>query len=267
MEESILSTTDDPSINDDEGSIADSEYELPDIPQYDDRDDDIENAPQETGEQKELGETSSVKKRKRVRTDSGPSRRSKRLADKPSTRQKMEDYGLVKGERLWKEFEKKLFLDACKVYGSKEGDKIAAKVPTKTADMVKSLIRREKQNQNYTIETRYVEADTGESIVLDDGETGRRKKPRQEMIDLPDATPQGKIVETLKRRARSAPIEMWIDATEKKVIAEERKQRGEEVKIPTDYSTIVPSMLQVSSQTDSYLEPFLLCILTSTSVK
>ena len=237
----ILSTIQD-SVNDEEDNIA--EDELPDIPEYGDNDDDQENT--ENSENivvdPEKGKQSS---RKRKRHDSGQERRSKRLAEKPNnTRKQLEALGLVKGERLWKEFEKKLFLDACKQFGSKDSEKIAAKVPTKTPAMVKNLIAREKRNQNFTIETRFVHDETSESIVLDDGEDNKNRIKTPENIDVPEATPQGKIVEVLKRRKRNAPIEMWIDITEKKVANVDKKLKGENA-VPSDYSVVVSNMLQV----------------------
>ena len=173
-------------------------------------------------------------------------RRSKRLASKPKQmRRNLEDFGLVKGERLWKEKEKKQFLDACAQFGSKEVRQISEQIPTKHFDVVKNLILREKRNQNYTIETQFVE-DSGESAVLDDGEfKGRGGSRPRGRIDLPDATPQGQIVEVLKRRQRNAPIEMWIDSAESKVAELEKKTRKHDPSFNGDYSSIIPSMLQV----------------------
>ena len=105
-------------------------------------------------------------------------------------------------------------------------------------EMVKNLILREKKNQNFTIETQFIETD-GSVTVLDDGENGKTTF-NDNKIDLPDATPQGKIVETLKRRNRNAPIEMWLDIMEKKIVDNQKISET-----PADYSAIVSKMLQV----------------------
>lgn len=173
-----------------------------------------------------------------------PERRSRRIETithkKNQEHKRLVDLGLIRGERFWKEFEKKTLLNACKEYGTKEVKKIIEKVPTKTPENVKAFIQREKRNLNYTIETQYIEND-GESFVLDDGENGRiRNKSR---IDLPDATPQGQIVEILKRRERNAPIEKWIDTIEKRHSEEEKKLKEAGFEQAGNYSTIVPSLL------------------------
>jgi len=183
-------------------------------------------------------------------------RRSKRIANQPTTvRQNLQGLGLVKGERLWKEAEKKQFLEACKEFGSKEVDLIAEKIPTKYHQVVKNLIDREKRNQHFTIETKYVETD-GVETVLDDGEKPRRgpkKKPSR--IDLPDATPQGEIIEVLKRRKRNAPIEMWIDLMENTVseVHESVEQSGSNR--AADYSPLVPKLLQWIGDYEKHPEP------------
>ena len=191
-------------------------------------------------------EDSHIKDVEEVKEELPVERRSKRLASKPrQMRRNLEDFGLVKGERLWKEKEKKQFLDACAQLGSKEVREISEQIPTKHFDVVKNLILREKRNQNYTIETQFVE-DSGESAVLDDGEfKGRGGSRPRGRIDLPDATPQGQIVEVLKRRQRNAPIEMWIDSAESKVAELEKKTRKHDPSFNGDYSSIIPSMLQV----------------------
>ena len=180
-------------------------------------------------------------KKKRVEVVS--ERRSKRLASKPEYRQRLQDCGLVRGEKLWKEMEKKLFLQACKDHGTKNVDKITEQLPSKAPETVKSLILREKKNQNFTIETQFVEEGSGQAVVLDDGENGRMS--RTEETDLPDARPRGKIVETLKRRQRSAPIEKWLDVVEGRVEDQAKKVTGEGSRLSADYSSIVPTMLQV----------------------
>ena len=139
---------------------------------------------------------------KKQRVEVVAQRRSKRLASKPENRQRLRDSGLVRGEKLWKEMEKKLFLQACKDHGTKNVEKIIEQLPTKAPETVKAIILREKKNQNFTIETQFVEEGDGQTIVLDDGENGRKKRTSEE-TDLPDARPRGKIVETLKRRQRN----------------------------------------------------------------
>jgi len=184
-------------------------------------------------------------------------RRSKRIASKPTTvRQNLQDLGLVKGEKLWKEAEKKQFLEACKEFGSKEVDLIAEKIPTKYHQVVKNLIDREKRNQNFTIETKYVETD-GMEHILDDGEKPRRgpkTKPRTG-IDLPDISPQGEIVEVLKRRKRNAPIEMWIDTMEN-TVSEVHQSADQSVSDKAaDYSPLVPKLLQWIGDYEKHPDP------------
>jgi len=185
-----------------------------------------------------------------------PERRSRRLQTKNhqqiQERNRLIDLGLIRGERYWKEFEKKTFLTACKEFGTKEVKKIVEKVPTKPPDKVKSLIQREKRNQNYTIESQFIEND-GEAVVLDDGENGRRRQ--RSRLDLPDATPQGQIVEILKRRERNAPIEMWIDNIEKRHSAEEKKLKEAGFEQAGNYSTIVPTLLNWIADMEPHPDP------------
>jgi len=185
-----------------------------------------------------------------------PERRSRRLESKTNARleerQRLIALGLIRGERFWKEFEKRTLLNACKEFGSKEVQKIVEKVPTKVPEKVKAFIQREKRNQNYTIETQFVEND-GEAFVLDDGETGRIRN--QSKIDLPDATPQGQIVEILKRRERNAPIEKWLHAIEKKHSDEEKKLKEAGYDQAGNYSSIIPSLLNWIADMEPHPDP------------
>jgi len=185
-----------------------------------------------------------------------PERRSRRLQTKDDQRRKelnrLRSLGLIRGEKFWKEFEKKALLDACKEFGSKEVKKIVEMVPTKAPDKVKAFIQREKRNQNYTIETQFIDND-GEAVVLDDGENGRRRQ--RSRIDLPDATPQGQIMEILKRRERNAPIEMWIDTIEKRHSAEEKKLKEAGFEQAGNYSTIVPTLLNWIADMEPHPDP------------
>ena len=181
---------------------------------------------------------------KKKRVEVGSERRSKRLASKPEHRQKFQDSEAGRGEKLWKEMEKKLFLQACKDHGTRNVDKIIEQLPSKAPETVKTLIQREKKNQNFTIETQFVEEEGGRAVVIDDGENGRMRRTGEE-TDLPDARPRGKIVETLKRRQRSAPIEKWLDVVETRVDDQARKLTGDGSSVSADYSSIVPTMFQV----------------------
>merc|ERR1719209_2530409 len=89
--------------------------------------------------------------------------------------------------------EKKSFLDACKAHGTKDVERIIEELPSKAPGTVRALIQREKKFQNYTIETKFVEED-GEAVVLDDGESGRRRIAGGP-TDLPSVTPRGRIAE------------------------------------------------------------------------
>ena len=193
-------------------------------------------------------EAASVQPAKKKRVEEVPERRSKRLASKPEYRQRLRDGDGARGEKLWREMEKKLFLQACKDHGTKNVEKIIEQLPSKAPDAVKTLILREKKNQNFTIETQFVE-EGGQSVVLDDGENGKKKRSG-EQTDLPDARPRGKIVEILKRRQRSAPIEKWIDVVESKVEDQARKLTGEGSTLSADYSSIIPKMFQVKVNLD-----------------
>ena len=185
---------------------------------------------------------------KKKRVEVVPERRSKRLASKPGSRERLGDCGVERGEKLWREMEKKLFLQACKDHGTRNVEKIIEAIPSKAPDTVKSLILREKKNQNFTIETQFVE-EGGQSVVIDDGENGRVRRTGEE-TDLPNARPRGKIVETLRRRQRSAPIEKWIDVVESSVEDQARKQTGEGSTLSADYSSIIPTMFQVKVNLD-----------------
>ena len=121
---------------------------------------------------------------------------------------------------------------------------------------MKALILREKKNQNFTIETQFVE-EGGQAVVIDDGENGRVRRTGEE-TDLPDARPRGKIVETLRRRQRSAPIEKWIDVVESRVEDQAKKLTGEGSTLSADYSSIVPNMFQVKVNLDFFLPCFFL---------
>jgi len=185
-----------------------------------------------------------------------PERRSKRLQTKTDARQqernRLIDLGLIRGERFWKEFEKRTLLNACKEFGTKEVQKIIEKVPTKAPDKVIAFMQREKRNLNYTIETQFIEND-GEAFVLDDGESGRvRNKSR---IDLPDITPQGQIVEILKRRQRNAPIEKWLHIIEKRDCEEEKKLKEAGFGQAGNYSSIVPNLLNWIAELEPHPDP------------
>lgn len=184
-----------------------------------------------------------------------PERRSKRLqvksVERSQERQRLIDLGLIKGEKYWKEFEKKTLLSACKEFGSKNVEKIVERVPTKPPDKVKSYIQREKRNINYTIETQFIE-DDGETFVLDDGETGRAQN--QGNIDLPDVTPKGQIIEILKRRERNAPIEKWIDGIEKRFSSGENRGTPDNDK-PANFSTIMPTVLNWIAEFETHPDP------------
>jgi len=185
-----------------------------------------------------------------------PERRSKRLQAKNSERleerNRLIKLGIIRGEKFWKEFEKKTLLNTCKEFGSKEVDKIIERIPTKTPEHIKAFLQRERKHLNYTIESRFVESD-GSSIVLDDGEKGKIR--RQSNTDLPDATPQGQIVEILKRRERSAPIEKWIDIIEKRHTEEERKLKGNNSEQVNDYSCVIPSVLRWIADFEDHPDP------------
>ena len=237
MEENIVAPVEDPS-SDGDMDIADDESLV-----SCDGDEDV------------YSEQPTKKKRHQV-VEEGSQRRSKRLASKPGQRQreldKLQGFGLVKGEKLWREMDKKLFLQACKEHGTKNIDGIIEKLSNKTAETVKALIQREKKNQNYTIETQFVEED-GNAIIIDDGENGRRfRNKKGDQIDLPSATPRGKIVEILRRRQRNAPIEMWIDVVEQRVGDRAKKTKAEGATHSADYSSILPTMLQVVNKYNKY---------------
>jgi len=185
-----------------------------------------------------------------------PERRSRRLQTKTNARlkerQRLLDLGLIRGERFWKEFEKKTLLTALKEFGTKEVERIIEKVPTKAPEKVKAFMQRERRNQNYTIETQFIEND-GEAFVLDDGETGRVRN--QSRIDLPDTTPQGQIVEILKRRERNAPIEKWLHTIEKRHTDEEKKLKEAGFDQAGNYSSIIPSMLNWIADLEPHPDP------------
>ena len=216
-----------------------------------DYDEDIDIAEDQTGqdateeEEVDAAQEEPPEKKRHGESVDEPQRRSKRLAGKPGQKpsQLLRGCGLMRREKLWREMEKKSFLDACKAHGTKNVERIIEKMSSKTPETVKALILREKKYQNYTIETKFLEED-GQSVVIDDGERGRRRS-NGGPIDLPSATPKGKIVEVLKRRQRNAPIEMWIDVAERRVVEQARRSKAEGSSLSADYSSIVPTMLQV----------------------
>jgi len=189
--------------------------------------------------------------------DAKTTRKSSRLATKPKVRDKLQAMGLVRGIREWKESEKRQFLEACKLHGSKNVDLIAADVPSKTYEQVKAFVHREKKNQNYTIQTKFIETG-GRTIVVDDGEGPRRRgRPKgsgKTRLDLPDATPQGEIVEVEKRRKRNAPIEKWIDSAESK-LNDDLKKAGGDTQQVVDYSPMVPKMLEMVAEYEKHPSP------------
>ena len=193
-------------------------------------------------------------------------RRSKRIKTrgvdiKKLERERMKGYGLERGERLWKEAEKKMFLDACKEFGTAEGCKIAERVPTKPANMVLSLIDREKRNQNFRIETKFVETD-GQEVVVDDGEKGTHRMSLEQRVgrlnnseNQADIKPVGKIEEKLKRRERKAPIEKWIDIVEEVQEKEEGRQADAGYPQLADYSGAVPALLDWIAELEPQPDP------------
>lgn len=187
-----------------------------------------------------------------------PERRSKRLEKKEEQRReqkrRMMQMGLIRQERYWNEEEKKTLLDACKEFGTKDWQKIVERVPTKSADIVRNLIVREKKNQNYTVRTEF-RGDDGQVTIIDDGE-GRQYRKRG-IIDLPDAKPKGKIVEITKRRERNAPIEQWISIIESNHAEEEGKlkEAGTDHEQSANYSPIMPNMLRWIAELEDHPDP------------
>merc|ERR1719330_20257 len=74
------------------------------------------------------------------------------------------------------------------------------------------------------------------------------------MLDLPDATPQGEIVEVEKRRKRNAPIEKWIDSAESK-LNDDLKKAGGDTQQVVDYSPMVPKMLETVAEYEKHPSP------------
>jgi len=216
-----------------------------------DEDLDLENEPG-TGDEEVDTEHEEPPRKKRDGGENGPQRRSARLALKPENKQRqlLRGAGLVRGEKLWREMEKKSFLDVCKAHGTKNVERIIEELPSKAPGTVRALIQRQKKFQNYTIETKFVEED-GEAVVLDDGESGRRRVAGGP-TDLPSVTPRGRIVEVTRRRRRDAPIEMWIDVAERRVEEQARRNRADGSSLSPDYSSIVPTLLQWISEYETH---------------
>jgi len=242
-EEKDMNTVTDPS------SLVEIENDELD-PDYEDRDMDIETQGNDLAGGSEGQE---VRRSKRLKT--------RGVDIKKLERERMKGYGLEKGERLWKEAEKKMFLDACKEFGTAEGCKIAERVPTKPSNMVLSLIDREKRNQNCRIETQFVETD-GQVVVVDDGEKGTHRMSREQRVgrlnnseDQADFKPEGEIVEKMKPRERKAPIEKWIDIVETGQKKEEQRLAAAGYHQLADYSGAVPSLLDWIAELEPQPDP------------
>lgn len=159
-----------------------------------------------------------------------------------------------KPTKLWEEWEKDQLLLACRKYGTKDWRRIAGDVPTKSAEMVKAYIKREKRNQTFTIETKLVQ-ENGTEKMIDDGlkRLGRPPPPVEEDIDQPDLRPPGDIKEAVVRRDREAPLERWLgileDQHRRQVAA---NQGGERV---VDYSSSIPAALNWIADGEQHPNP------------
>jgi len=215
-----------------------------------DEDSDDENAP--------------AKKKRRLKnewtTGNLPERRSQRLLQKEQycneEKMRMVDLGMIRQGREWGEPEKKLFLEACKKYGTKDVDNICKHVHVKTPAMVKLFIKRQIRNLNYTIKTEFQHSN-GEIEIIDEGE-GRRGRKRylgHGRIDLPDAKPHGKVVEVIKKRSRPSPIEKWLGAVENRHAVEEKALKDAGFSQAANYSSLVPQLLGWLAEGEAHPDP------------
>lgn len=148
------------------------------------------------------------------------------------------------GGSRWNEMEKRQLLAALRKYGSRRLDKVAKEIPTKTRELIQRKVTKDKRKLDYCIETQWRSLD-GQITVLDSGEKYGKGKIRLDTLDLPDATPQGEIVEVEKKRTRHIPIEQWIDVVEDINKASQKP----------DCSVSVPSVLNWIADMESHPPP------------
>jgi len=123
--------------------------------------------------------------------------------------------------------------------------------------MVKKFMARQRRNLNYTIKTEFHHSN-GEVEIIDEGEGRRRGRKRQltrGRIDLPDAKPQGKVVEVIKKRNRPSPIEKWLGGIENRHAVEEKALKDAGFTQAGNYSNILPNMLRWIAECEPHPDP------------
>jgi len=189
-----------------------------------------------------------------------PERKSARLASKvpPNPEESYQAKKTGDGKRLWKNFEKIQLLTGLKSHGSKEYKAVASCVPTKSEEMVKAYIKREKRNHLFTTKTVF-KHDDGTEIVIDEGEkcnskTG--KKPQSQSKDVeagPGTKPEGHVEEKLVRRKKNNPVEQWLE------IIEKNDDNAAKINAigsgPMNYSSVVPSSLNWIANNELHPSP------------
>lgn len=181
------------------------------------------------------------------------SRRSSRLRMKEESRglgydRVRERFGLPpeERERHWSSEDKRSLLAGLRRHGSRHTRRLAEMVPSKPSELVAKKVMRERRKLQHTVETRWLASD-GTVTVLDSGEKQSRGKPKLESLDLPDATPQGEIVEVERRRSRHLPIEQWLEVVE--------GISGREDLPARDSSTALPSVLNWIAECEEHPGP------------
>ena len=147
--------------------------------------------------------------------------------------------------RLWSLEEKRQLLHGLRKYGSREVEKVAEEVPTKSFEQVAKKVLRDKRSASYVTETYWMGLD-GTRTVIDSGEKISRGRPKLETLDLPECTPQGELVEVEKVRQRTTPSERWLEAVE---TADDGRHGG------LDCSEALPSMLTWIAELEEHPDP------------
>ncbi|XP_023345774.1 uncharacterized protein LOC111714803 [Eurytemora carolleeae] len=161
--------------------------------------------------------------------------------------------------RIWEEREKKSFLMGLKKYGSKNWKQVASCVSTKTPDVVKSWIEREKMKQSFVLERRVVKPD-GKVEVLMDGMKKSRKigdvlEEPTEDFNTPDQRENITIEETLVRPKPENPTDKWLQMIEDDAEKEEKKRESAGLGKAPNCDNIIPMSLRWIAEFEKHPDP------------
>jgi len=154
--------------------------------------------------------------------------------------------------RIFEEREKKLFCEAIKQCGSKDWRKVASCVPTKSAEVVKNWIAREKRNQTHKIEQRVRRPD-GKTEMLSN--LTKQMKEGEEDLSTPDQRKDLEIEDVLTKQDSYAPIDKWLDIIETKKAKEEKTRDAKGLEKAVEFEKLIPMSLRMIAEFEKHPEP------------